>query len=132
MSYSIVFRIIGGSFEEGYEIEAEIRRNRQIICTERGKLLPEPEIPRLYEQTFPIHYSNWGSRSYWGSRVIEDGDGEESRRDCIDKSKKLEQTFQNWFRYADLGAIQTRIAQNIPTGSEPIVILEANRHLILQ
>ena len=132
MSYSIVFRIIGGSFEEGYELEAEIRRNRQIICTERGRLSPETEIPRLYEQTFPVHYSNWGSRSCWGSRVIEDGDGEESRRDCIDTSKQLERIFQNWFRYADLGAIQTRITRNIPPGSAPTVILEANHHRILQ
>jgi branched-chain amino acid transport system substrate-binding protein len=132
MSYSIVFRILGGSFEEGYEIEAEIRRDQKIICTELGRLQPKPEIPQLYEQTFPVHYANWGSRSQWG-RVIEYGDGVEAVRSlCLDTSQELARTFQLWFRHADLGAIQTRIIQHIPSGSAPVVILEANRHRILQ
>ena len=133
MSYSIVFRILGGSFEEGYEIEAEVRRDRKIICTELGRLPPKPEIQQLYEQTFPVHYANWGSRSQWGGREIEYGDGVEAVRSlCLDTAQQLAQTFQTWFRHADLGAIQTRIIQNIPSGSEPVVILEANRHRILQ
>jgi branched-chain amino acid transport system substrate-binding protein len=132
MSYSIVFRILGGSFEEGYEIEAEIRKNQKIICTELGRLPPKPEIPQLYEQTFPVHYANWGSRSQWG-RAIEYGDGVEAVRSlCLDTAQELARTFQIWFRHADLGAIQTRIIQNIPSDSEPVVILEANRHRILQ
>jgi branched-chain amino acid transport system substrate-binding protein len=132
MSYSIVFRILGGSFEEGYEIEAEIRKNQKIICTELGRLPPKPEIPQLYEQTFPVHYANWGSRSQWG-RAIEYGDGVEAVRSlCLDTSQELTRTFQTWFRHADLGAIQTRIIQHIPSGSEPVAILEANRHRILQ
>jgi branched-chain amino acid transport system substrate-binding protein len=132
MSYSIVFRILGGSFDEGYEIEAEIRKNQKIICTELGRLPPKPEIPQLYEQTFPVHYANWGNRSQWG-RAIEYGDGVEAVRSlCLDTSQELTRTFQTWFKHADLGAIQTRIIQNIPGGSEPVVILEANRHRILQ
>jgi branched-chain amino acid transport system substrate-binding protein len=132
MSYSVVFRIIGGSFEEGYEIEAEIRHNRRIICTELGRLPPQPEIPKLYEQTFPTHYANWGGRSQWGAGTIDDGDAVEAVKACVDTSKQLEQIFQTWFRQADLEDIQTRIVREIPHGSEPIFILEAPRNLTLQ
>jgi hypothetical protein len=130
MSYSVVFRIIGGSFEEGYEIEAEIRHNRRIICTELGRLPPQPEIPKLYEQTFPTHYANWGGRSQWGAKTMDsdDGDAVEAVKACVDTSKQLEQIFQTWFRQADLEDIQTRIVREIPHGSEPIfILLESGR-----
>jgi hypothetical protein len=106
MSYSVVFRIIGGSFEEGYDIQAEIRHDRKILRTESGRLPPNPEIPRLYEETFPAYYANWGSRSNWGERVIQDGDGiVEYIKACTDTAKQLEQLFQTWMKYADLGEI---------------------------
>jgi branched-chain amino acid transport system substrate-binding protein len=126
MSYSVVFRIIGGSFEEGYDIQAEIRHDRKILRTESGRLPPNPEIPRLYEETFPAHYTNWGSRSNWGERVIQDGDGiVEYIKACTDTAKQLEQLFQTWMKYADLGEIHSGIAREIPHDSQPLFILEA-------
>jgi branched-chain amino acid transport system substrate-binding protein len=126
MSYSVVLRIIGGSFEEGYDIQAEIRHDRQILGTEFGHLPPNPEIPRLYEETFPTHYANWGSRSNWGERVIDDGDGSiEYIKVCIDTAKQLEQLFQTWMQYANLGDIYSGITREIPRGSHPLFILEA-------
>jgi branched-chain amino acid transport system substrate-binding protein len=132
MSYSVVLRITGGSFEEGYDIQAEIRHDRKILCTESGRLPPKPEIPQLYEQTFSPRYANWGNRSNWGARTIQDGDGIESIKACISTAKQLEQLFQNWMEYAKLGDIYTGITHEIPRGSQPIFILEAPRNLVLQ
>jgi branched-chain amino acid transport system substrate-binding protein len=126
MSYSVVFRIIGGSFEEGYDIQAEIRHDRKILRTESGRLPPNTEIPRLYEETFPAHYANWGSRSNWGERVIRDGDGiVEYIKACTDTAKELEQLFQTWMKYADLEDIHSGITREIPRDAQPLFILEA-------
>jgi branched-chain amino acid transport system substrate-binding protein len=132
MSYSVVLRIIGGSFEEGYDIQAEIRHDRKILCTESGHLPPKPEIPQLYEKTFPTHYANWGGRSNWGERIIQDGDGIESIKACINTAKELEQLFQAWMQYAKLGDIYTGIIREIPCGSRPLFILEAPGNLTIQ
>jgi branched-chain amino acid transport system substrate-binding protein len=133
MSYSVVLRIIGGSFEEGYDIQAEIRHDRKILCTESGRLPPNPEIPRLYEETFPAHYANWGNRSNWGERVIQDGDGiVEYIKACTDTAKQLEQLFQTWMKYADLGEIYGGIAREIPRDSQPLFILETPGNPIIQ
>ncbi len=133
MSYSVVFRIIGGSFEQGYDIQAEIRHDRKILRTESGHLPPNLEIPRLYEETFPAYYANWGSRSNWGERVIQDGDGiVEYIKACTDTAKQLEQLFQTWMKYADLGKIHSGIAREIPHDSQPLFILEAPGNLTIQ
>jgi branched-chain amino acid transport system substrate-binding protein len=132
MSYSVVLRIIGGSFREGYDIQAEIRHDRKILCTESGHLPPKPEISQLYEKTFPAHYANWGSRSNWGERVIQDGDGIESIKACVNTAKELEQLFQNWMQYAKLGDIYTGIIREIPCNSHPLFILEAPGNLTIQ
>ncbi|WP_310485156.1 ABC transporter substrate-binding protein [Chamaesiphon sp. VAR_48_metabat_403] len=145
MAYSIVFRIIGGSFETGYEIEAEIRNNCEIIVTPSGRLPANTKITELYERIFPVQdddpiqdsdpvlYANWGRRSIWGSREIVHGDGIEAiRASCINTSIELERNFQTWLRHADLENIQTSIAREIPIASEPIFILDAPYNVILQ
>ncbi len=125
MSYSVVLRINSGSFQDGYDIQAEIRHDRQILCTESGHLPPNLEIPQLYEETFSTHYTEWGSRSNWGERVIIDGDGTiEYHRACINKAKKLEGLFQTWMKFANLGEIYGGIAREIPQSSHPLFILE--------
>jgi branched-chain amino acid transport system substrate-binding protein len=126
MSYSVVLKIISGSFQDGYDIQAEIRHDLKTLCTESGHLPPKPEIPQLYEETFSNHYAEWGSRSNWGKRVIIDGDGTiEYRKACINKSKQLKEHFQAWMDFANLGEIHGGIAREIPRGSQPLFILEA-------
>jgi branched-chain amino acid transport system substrate-binding protein len=132
MVHSVILRIFDGSFEQGFKIDAEIRQDRKIIDTERGQLTPQADIPRLYREAFDTHYPTWGTRSELGSRVIEDGDGIEVIKACIDTSAELEKSFQTWLKQADLGDIQTKIAQTIPKGSQPIFILETPDNSILQ
>jgi branched-chain amino acid transport system substrate-binding protein len=127
MSYSVVLRIIGGSFEAGYDIQAEIRHDRKTLRTESGHLPRNPKIPQLYEETFSTYYAKWGSRSNYGrGREIVDGDGTiEYHKACIDKAKQLEELFQTWMKFANLGEIYSGIACEIPQGSQPLFILEA-------
>jgi branched-chain amino acid transport system substrate-binding protein len=127
MSYSVVLRIIDGSFEAGYDIQAEIRHDRKILCTESGHLPRNLEIPQLYKETFSTYYAKWGVRSNWGGgREIVDGDGTiEYHKACIDKAKQLEELFQTWIKFANLGEIYGGIAREIPKGSQPLFILEA-------
>jgi branched-chain amino acid transport system substrate-binding protein len=129
MSYSVIFRITSGSFANGFKIVAYIRHNRQNVIRLEGSLPPKPEIPQLYDLAFP-NYREWGTRSEWGVREIEEGDGIGNiRAECLDASQKLKESFQVWMRsaglIANLANIQDIIDDKIPSDSQPIFILEA-------
>jgi ABC-type branched-subunit amino acid transport system substrate-binding protein len=129
MSYSVIFRITSGSFANGFKIVAYIRHNRQNVIRLEGSLPPKPEIQRLYDLAFP-NYQEWATRSEWGAREIDDGDGiGQFRSECLDASQKLEEHFQSWMRSAslkaNLGSVQDTIGKKIPSNSQPIFILEA-------
>jgi hypothetical protein len=129
MSYSVIFRITSGSFANGFKIVVYIRHNRQNVIKLEGSLPPKPEIQQLYDLAFP-NYQEWATRSEWGAREIDDGDGiGQLRADCLDASQKLEGHFQAWMRSAslkaNLGSVQDTIDDEIPSNSQPIFILEA-------
>ncbi len=128
MSYSVVLRIEGGSFETGFPIISEIRQNGQTISSESGWLSPAPQLPTLYLSTFAQDYYLWGSRSDWGDRVITDGDGIEAiRKRCASQASQFQQDFQKWLKDSDLVDIQTQLALLLHKNINPVFILE-NRH----
>jgi branched-chain amino acid transport system substrate-binding protein len=128
MSYSVVFRIEGGSFETGFPIIAEIRQNGQTISAETGWLSAAPQLPALYLSTFAKDYFLWGRRSNWGSRVIIDGDSVEViRMRCANHANQFQKDFQKWLKDSDLVDIQTQLALLLHQNINPVFILE-NRH----
>jgi branched-chain amino acid transport system substrate-binding protein len=125
MFYTVVFRIKGGSFETGFRINAEIRQNGTTISSEEGWLSAAPQLPKLYEQTFPKDYSLWGSRSKWGERVLVDGDTTVIiRTRCAKNANQLEKNFQKWLKDSDLIDIQTKLALLLHKNINPVFILE--------
>jgi branched-chain amino acid transport system substrate-binding protein len=131
MSYSVIFKITGGSFERGFRIETRIKRNRKTIQTIQGILPLESTIPELYNQTF-TNYIEWGRGTRLGARSIIDGDAPESIganiNQCLEASRQLSQTFQACMRQANLaenlGNIQDYIDIHIPKNANPMFFLE--------
>jgi hypothetical protein len=133
MSYSVILRIEGGSFETGFPIIAEIRQHGQTISSETGWLYAAPHLPALYELTFSQDYVLWGSRSNWGSRIITDGDGlEVIRLSCANHAHQLQQNFQKWLKDSDLIDIQTQLALLSHKNINPVFVLENRRQPLFQ
>jgi ABC-type branched-subunit amino acid transport system substrate-binding protein len=131
MSYSIIFKVIGGSFNSGFKIDIYIKRNRKTIKRIQGILPLVSIIPDLYSQTF-TNYIEWGNETNLGSRSCDDGDAPESigasRSQCLEASKQLRKTFQACMREANkpekFGSIQDCIYQIIPKNTTPLFVLE--------